>query len=610
MVWPVGAKPDQPWEAIAWFRKRVPMTNADFNALRDRAKQKAFKVAGIAQLDLIAETHAAITKALETGSDLAAFKKKVSDRLRAAWGFNQDKTAHRVETIFRTNVQSSYSAGRFEQLTLPSVLKYRPYWMLDTTKDQRQSSICKQLSHPPVVLPADDPWWDTHMPPLHFRCRSAIRSLRASEAEKVGVTANAPKAAPDKGFGRPPGDDDWKPDVTDYPPELKNEFIAKQKKKPKPAPQPKPMPEPLVPKPEPKPAKVKPEPPAKLPPPPLLPKLTPQPPAPKPPPPPPVKVVPPPKPAPPPPAPKPAPVKVEPSKPAPPKPSEKPKVKPEHTPAHWEKEYEHLGEAKKQAAAGRAAMERGLDMPRDEVAKRLKTLEGNPAFAIEVDRLENFHAVEKGNLRDMLARSGSDTERQKRIEMQAAMAGHLEAMEGKCHDKLDVDWKGPRAKGADQMRQGDVFFRNMVSKDLTIDKPEVKFGARSFYLHGAHEVKVNARAPHQLEHELMHALETKNRKALEASVRFLEARTKGERAVRLDSVDKIHRYKPTDLCKPDKLFSAYMGKVCPLDFHGKPIATELTSQGVEDMLNRPRLFYREDPETFLWLLGQLQGAGH
>src|SRR5690606_37608435 len=36
-----------------------------------------------------------------------------------------------------------------------------------------------------IVLPADDEWWKTNVPPRHFNCRSTIRSLRKREAERI-----------------------------------------------------------------------------------------------------------------------------------------------------------------------------------------------------------------------------------------------------------------------------------------------------------------------------------------------------------------------------------------------------------------------------------------
>ena len=223
------ADPVQNVEAVAWFRKRVPVSAAEFARLSERAKRRAFTVSGLAQLDLVTQVHEAIAKALEQGTTLADFKRSVGQGLTKAWHGSVDAPAQRMETIFRTNVQQSYSAGRYRQMTAPSIASRRPYFLLDTTGDARQSPICHALSNPPIVLPQTHPFWDTHVPPLHFRCRSSLRALRSGQAQAMGITEDAPGVPATAGFGFRPGDDDgFEPDVSEHPPELAKIFTQQQ----------------------------------------------------------------------------------------------------------------------------------------------------------------------------------------------------------------------------------------------------------------------------------------------------------------------------------------------------------------------------------------------
>ncbi len=220
MGWNVSADPTDNEEAIAWLRSRVPLTDEEWQKLTGSAKRKAFKVAGVAQIDIIADTLRAAQAAVANGTTLADFKKTIGPKLEQAWAGSVDNPAWRLETIFRTNVQSAYGAGRWRQMKAPAVTKYRPYWQLDTVKDLRQSDICKAFNDPPVILPHDDPFWDTHTPPLHHNCRSGIRSLRKSQAEAAGITEKAPDVDAAKGFGGLPDESEWDPDPKAYPPEL------------------------------------------------------------------------------------------------------------------------------------------------------------------------------------------------------------------------------------------------------------------------------------------------------------------------------------------------------------------------------------------------------
>lgn len=142
------------------------MPKDEYDALTDEAKKRAFTVAGTAQLDLIASVQNALASALEQGTDLEAFKAAVGEKLQSEWVGSKGNPASRLETIFRTNVQSAYNAGRHAEATDPDTLAMRPYWQFDAVVDSRTTSICKGANG--VVLPASDPWWSRNIPPRHF----------------------------------------------------------------------------------------------------------------------------------------------------------------------------------------------------------------------------------------------------------------------------------------------------------------------------------------------------------------------------------------------------------------------------------------------------------
>lgn len=232
MTWKVSADPVDFDEAIAWFRKRVGMTKADFERLTAAAKRKAFTVANVAQLDLVSQTWAAIDEAIKKGTPLADFKKAIGAELRAAWQGKVDDPAWRLETVFRTNVQLAYGAGRFKQATHPDVASDRPVWMFDAILDGRETDICHACDG--TKLPSDDDWWKSHLPPLHFNCRSSFTTL--SEAQAGKITFVRPTASPLEGFGLPPTADEWQPDLKKYPKQLSLPFEQKQQAAPPPPP--------------------------------------------------------------------------------------------------------------------------------------------------------------------------------------------------------------------------------------------------------------------------------------------------------------------------------------------------------------------------------------
>lgn len=213
-------------EAIAWLRKRVPMTDARFRKLAAAHRERAFSVAAVSQLSLVAEVYRAARAALETGAPFDAFKQAVGDKLRAAWAGTVAAPGARVELVFRNAMQTAYSAGREAQMNDPAVAKLRPFREFVAVEDARTSKLCAAANG--TVLPADHPWWATHTPPCHHGCRSTVVSLRASQAKAKGITAAPTPLASGAGFGKPPAPDDavTPPDTT--PPALRAAFNRKR----------------------------------------------------------------------------------------------------------------------------------------------------------------------------------------------------------------------------------------------------------------------------------------------------------------------------------------------------------------------------------------------
>src|SRR4051812_38469029 len=120
-----SADPEQFDDAVTHFRRRVPIPDQAYRRLDSDARKRAFSVAGVAQLDLVNQVWAAIDSALANGTTLGDFKTDVSAKLTAAWGAEKPWL---IDTIFRTNVQTAYGAGRWRQMRDPAVMRARPYW--------------------------------------------------------------------------------------------------------------------------------------------------------------------------------------------------------------------------------------------------------------------------------------------------------------------------------------------------------------------------------------------------------------------------------------------------------------------------------------------------
>ena len=177
-------------EALRWFLARTFVDQAKRHQIAEHARARAWWIANVSQARVVQDVFDDIARALDVGEGFQLWRKQAKAKLDKAWSLKGEASARRVELIWRNASQAAYSHGRYEQMRAPAIKKARPYWMFDAVMDSRTSEVCAPLNG--TILPADDPWWNTHTPPLHHACRSGIRSLRRSVAERKGISDAAP----------------------------------------------------------------------------------------------------------------------------------------------------------------------------------------------------------------------------------------------------------------------------------------------------------------------------------------------------------------------------------------------------------------------------------
>lgn len=185
----------QPDEQAAIARAANVKLPEDFYALPAAKRATAFTVSGLARLDQVQAVADALATMQATGGTFHDFKK---------WAAGQDWSLpkHRMETIYRNAVQTSYMAGHWRAFSEQA--ETFPYLMYDAINDSRTRP--SHLALDGVIRPVGDPFWKTRTPPLGHRCRCTLRALLPSEArERGGVTQNPPiEGQPDKGWGSDP----------------------------------------------------------------------------------------------------------------------------------------------------------------------------------------------------------------------------------------------------------------------------------------------------------------------------------------------------------------------------------------------------------------------
>ncbi|TQN84367.1 UNVERIFIED_ORG: SPP1 gp7 family putative phage head morphogenesis protein [Citrobacter freundii] len=245
----------KPEEAIQYFESKGYVISFRWHDVRDIANARAFSVAGVLKLDVLKDIRDGLQASLENGDTFRAFSAQLEPLLEAKGWLGKklivDKdtgelhgrqlTPRRLRTIFDTNIQSSYNAGRYQQ-QMANVAD-RPYFERVAVMDLHTRPKHAALNG--FTARADDPVWEFLYTPDGYGCRCRIRARSASDVEKYGLTVQSSEGrlveveqeygqpgqtiktmglkmpdgsvyTADPGFGFNPGRVAWQPELEKY----------------------------------------------------------------------------------------------------------------------------------------------------------------------------------------------------------------------------------------------------------------------------------------------------------------------------------------------------------------------------------------------------------
>ncbi|HUY26153.1 MAG TPA: phage minor head protein [Candidatus Binataceae bacterium] len=190
-----------PEDAVAYFRNKGYKIGFDWRDVWQEEHARGFTVAKAMTIDLLEDIRAVVDEAIADGIAFEDFQAKLEPILRARgwWGRQmmtdpltgkkrevQLGSARRLQIIYDTNLRMSYSAGSWAQVQRTK--KDLPYLRYD---DPDPHPRPQHLDWSGTILPADDPWWDTHYPPNGWNCKCLVDSLSAKDIDRQGYHLNA-----------------------------------------------------------------------------------------------------------------------------------------------------------------------------------------------------------------------------------------------------------------------------------------------------------------------------------------------------------------------------------------------------------------------------------
>jgi uncharacterized protein with gpF-like domain len=185
-----GGKPFE--EAIAFFKNKLNMPAEHWDDLWKMMHTKGFTIAGAMKEELLDDMRSAVDKAISEGTTLAEFQKDFDSMvIKHGWVYKGGRN-WRSKVIYDTNLRTAYQAGRYKQMTDPDVVALRPYFQY-----RHGGSVNPRIEHlgwDNLVLPHDDPFWDTHYPPNGWGCKCRVVTLSRRDLDKMGK--KGPDTAP------------------------------------------------------------------------------------------------------------------------------------------------------------------------------------------------------------------------------------------------------------------------------------------------------------------------------------------------------------------------------------------------------------------------------
>lgn len=170
-------------EQIEFFKRKLNLPTQSWTDIYSRQNDWAFVVAGANRNALVTDFRTAIEKAINQGTTLAEFRDDFDSIVaKHGWSYNGGRN-WRSRVIYETNLNSSYMAGRYEQMQ--AVSARRPFWRY--VHSGSENPRLDHLSWNNLVLRADDPWWQTHYPPCGWGCNCRVQALNERDIERLGL---------------------------------------------------------------------------------------------------------------------------------------------------------------------------------------------------------------------------------------------------------------------------------------------------------------------------------------------------------------------------------------------------------------------------------------
>ena len=184
-----------PKKAIEWLESKK-VTADSYRNLTASEIAKVYTIARMTDLDMLNDIKTSMVESAKSGQSFDDWRKGILNLLsNKGWLHpNNGKdiidpatgevfgSPRRLETIYRTNMQTAYNAGQYQGYM--ANIDARPYWMYDAVGDSRTRPTHAAMDG--LVYRYDDAFWTTFYPPNGYNCRCSVIALSERDVERQG----------------------------------------------------------------------------------------------------------------------------------------------------------------------------------------------------------------------------------------------------------------------------------------------------------------------------------------------------------------------------------------------------------------------------------------
>ena len=237
-----------PEEIIKWYLNKEYRFSWNWQELLRDVHSRAFTVAKVMKLDVLQDIKNEVDKIFSLGETYETFQKNLESILKKyGWwgkvkasdvpgykpapGIDPDKIVQlgspaRLRTIFQTNSNVAYNAGRYKFQILNA--EQRPYWQYKQLERKNKRKI--HALYADKVFLFSDPIWDKIYPPNGWGCGCYVIALTEAEIKSRGLKVwkgSEVRIDVGEGWDYNPGKEAFKPDLNSYDISIRNLWTGK-----------------------------------------------------------------------------------------------------------------------------------------------------------------------------------------------------------------------------------------------------------------------------------------------------------------------------------------------------------------------------------------------